>query len=55
MAHNDNIKTFDAISKRLEMEDERQKSLTPPFVALVVRGSEPKGKRPFRDKQVKKG
>ena len=25
MAHNDNIKTFDAISKHLEMEDERPK------------------------------
>ena len=27
MAYNDNIKTFEAISKHLEMEDERQKSL----------------------------
>jgi len=27
MAHNDDIKTFDVISKHLEMEDERQRSL----------------------------
>ena len=47
MAHNDNIKTFDAISKHLEMKDERQKSLAPPFVALAVRESEPKGKKAF--------
>jgi len=45
MAHNENIKTFDAISKHLEMEDERQKSLTPPSVALVAKGGKSKGKR----------
>ena len=55
MAHNENIKTFDAISKHLEMEDKRQKSLVPPCVALVAKGSKPKGKRPFRSKQAKKG
>jgi len=36
MAHNENIKTFDAISKHLEMEDECQKSLAPSNVALVA-------------------
>jgi len=47
MAYNENIKPFDAILKHLEMEDERQKSLAPPSVALVVKGTKPKGKRPF--------
>jgi len=54
MAHNENIKTFDAISKHLQMEDEH-KSLALPNVALVAKGSKPKGKRPFRGKQAKKG
>ena len=55
MAYNKNIKTFDAISKHLEMEDERQKSLAPPNVALVAKESKPKGKRPSCGKQAKKG
>ena len=55
MAHNDNIKTSKAISKHLEMEDERQKSLVPLSVAFVAKGSKPKGKRPFCVKQAKKG
>jgi len=54
MAYNENIKTFDAILKHLEMEDERQKSLAPPSVALVSRGGKSKGNRPFRGKQAKK-
>jgi len=37
------------------MEGERQRSLAPPSVALVAKGRKPKGKRPFRGKQVKKG
>ena len=37
------------------MGDERHKSLAPPNVALVAKGSKPKGKRPFRGKQAKKG
>jgi len=55
MAYNKNIKTFNAISKHLEIEDERQKSLAPPSVALVAKGGKPKGKRPFRGKQAKRG
>jgi len=55
MAHNENIKTFDAVSKHLEMEDERQKSLAPLSVALVAKGGKSKGKRPFHGKQAKKG
>jgi len=49
-AHNDNKKTFEAISKHLEMADERQKWLTPPNVAFVAKGSKPKGKRPIHGK-----
>jgi len=37
------------------MEDERQKLLAPPSVALVAKESKPKSKRPFRGKQAKKG
>ena len=55
MAHNDNIKTFDVVSKHLEMEDEQQKALAPPSVALVSKGGKTKGKRSFRGKQAKKG
>ena len=40
--------------KHLEMEDERQKSLTPLSVAFVAKGSKPKGKTLFRGKQTKK-
>jgi len=45
MAHNKNLKNFDAISKHLEMEEERKKLLIPPNVALVAKGSKPKGKK----------
>jgi len=54
MAYNDNIKTFDAVLKHLEMEDEQQKSFAPPSVALVAKGGKSKGKRPFCGKQAKK-
>jgi len=37
MAHNDNIKTFDAISKHLEMEDERQKKIVYPSICGISR------------------
>ena len=37
------------------MEDERQKSIAPPSVALGAKGGKSKGKRPFRGKQAKKG
>jgi len=36
------------------MEDEHQKSLAPPSVALVAKGSKPKGKKPFHGKLFKK-
>ena len=55
MAHNENIKTFKAISQHLKMEDERQKVLAPFGVAFVGNDNKPKGKRPFRGKQAKKG
>ena len=47
MVHNDNIKTFDAVSKHLEMEDERERALAPLSVALVAKGGKSKGKRTF--------
>ena len=55
MAHNESITTFDAILKHLKMEDEQQKSLAPPSVALVANEGKSKGKRPFRGKLAKKG
>jgi len=54
MAHIENVKTVDAISKHLGIEDEHKKSLAPSHVALVAKGSKPKCKRPFRGKQAKK-
>jgi len=47
MAHNENIKTLDSISKQLEIEDEHQKSLVPPNVALITKGRKYKGKKAF--------
>ena len=55
MAHNNNIKTFKAISKHLELEGERQKSRAPPSVALVAKESKPEGKSAFYAKQATKG
>ena len=37
------------------MEDDRQKSLAPPSVALVAKGGKSKGKGPFCGKQANKG
>jgi len=54
MAYNENIKTFEAISKHLEMEDEHQKSLPFSNVAFVALDSKPECKRPFCGKQTKK-
>jgi len=50
MALNENIKTFNVISKHLEMKEEGQKSHAPSNVALVAKGSKLKGKRPFHGK-----
>jgi len=38
MAHNDNIKTFETISKHLEMEQECLKSFPSSSAALVAKG-----------------
>ena len=54
MEHNKNIKTFKAILKHLEMEDEHQKSLRPSSTTFITKGSKPKGKWPFHVKQAKK-
>jgi len=55
MVHDESIKTFEAISKHLEMDDERQKSLLSYSVAFITKGSKPKGKRPFLGEQAKHG
>jgi len=55
MVLNDTINTFEVISKYLEMEDERQKSLALLSVAFVAKASKPKGKRTLCGKQTKKG
>ena len=41
--------------KQPEIEDEWQKSLAPPSVALIAKGGKSKGKKPFHGKQAKKG
>ena len=42
MTHSERIKTFEAISKHLEMEEERLKLYVPPSVAFVAKGSGPR-------------
>jgi len=44
MTHSEHTKTFEAISKHLEMEEERLKLYLPPSVAFVVKGLGPKGR-----------
>ena len=51
-AHNESIKTFEAISTHLEMEDECLKSLAPSSVAFVGKVASLKV---YRGKQTKKG
>ena len=55
MAHNDHINTFEAISKHLEMEEERLKQYAPSSMAFVAKGSGPKGRKPYCGKKPKKG
>ena len=43
------------LSKHVKLEDEHQKSLAPPSLALVAKGSKLKGNRPFRGIRAKKG
>jgi len=47
MVHNDNIKTFQAISKHLEMEDEHQKSSPFQVWHLLIRVANLRAKGPF--------
>ena len=54
MTHSENIKTFEEISKHLEMKEERIKIYAPPSVAFVAKGSGPRGKRPYHGKKPKK-
>jgi len=51
MPHNENIQTFEAISKHLEMEEERIKAYTLSNVAFVAKGSRLKGNMPYHGKK----
>ena len=55
MTHNENIQTFEAISKHLEMEEDRLKAYTPSNVVFVAKGNGPKGNNPCRGEKPKKG
>ena len=55
MTHCEHIKTFEAISKHLEMEEEHLKLYTTPSVAFVAKGSGPKGRKRYRGEKPKKG
>jgi len=55
MAHSEHIKTFEAISKHLEMEEERLKLYAPPSMAFVAKGLGPKHRKSYRGKKPKKG
>jgi len=50
MVHNENIKTFKAISKSPKMEDEHHKLLPSSSVAFGAKGSKLTSKRPFNGK-----
>ena len=49
------MKTFEAISEHLKKEEERLKLYAPPSVALIAKGSDPKGRKPYYGKKPKKG
>ena len=55
MTHSEHIKTFEEISKHLEMEEEHLKLYAPLSVAFVAKGLGPKGRKPYRGKKPKKG
>jgi len=55
MTHNENIKTFEAISKHLEMEEDHIHIYAPPNVAFITKGCGPRGKKPNCGKKPKKG
>ena len=50
MSHNENIQTFEVISKHLKMEEEHISAYAPSNVAFA-----PKGNMPYRGKKPKKG
>ena len=54
MAHSEHINIFKAISKHLEMEEERLKLYTLPSLAFISKGSGPKGRKPYRVNKPKK-
>ena len=55
MAHSEHINTFEAISKHLEMEEERLKLYAPPSVTFVAKGLGPRGRKPYCSKKPKRG
>jgi len=55
MTHSEHVKTFDAISKHLEIEKERIKIYTPPSVAFVAKGSGSRVRNSYHGKKPKKG
>jgi len=54
MTHNEHVKTFEAISKHLEMGEEHLKLYAPPSVAFIAKGLGPKGRKPYHGKKPKK-
>ena len=54
VTHSEHIKTFEAISKHLEMEEECLKLYAPPSVAFVAKGSGPKGEKPYHGKKPRR-
>jgi len=55
VTNSEHIKTFEAISKHLEMKEERIKIYAPPTVAFVAKGSGSRGRKPYHGKIPKKG
>ena len=55
MTRNENIKTFEAISKLLEIEKEHTKIYALPNVAFASKECGPRGKRACRGKNPRKG
>jgi len=55
MTHSEHIKTVEAISKHVKMEEKCLKLYAPPSVAFVAKGLGPKGRKPYRGKKPKKG
>jgi len=55
MAYIENVQTFEAISKHLEMEEDCMRAYASSNVPFISNGSGPKGNRPYHRKKPKKG